>query len=104
MDSLKLNHRVLLKKEEQGDNDNGLNTKFSIIAEVWAKIEPIAVKQNFFRMKIDQEISHIITIRYREDAKCCKKIAFNDRVFDVLGVICPDEQYDWLVFNVKELI
>ena len=99
------NHRVVLQKKIQTEGEYGeTNSDVDIIAEVWANIEPIKIKQNFLQMKNDIEISHIITIRYREDAKECKQIIFNDRVFDVIGIINPDENCDTLEFQVKELV
>lgn len=99
------NHRVVLQKNTQTEGEYGeINNYIDIIAEVWANIEPVKIKQNFLQMKNDVEISHIITIRYREDAKQCKTIIYNNRVFEVIGVISPDEKYNTLEFQVKELV
>jgi SPP1 family predicted phage head-tail adaptor len=99
------NHRVFLQKENQISGEFGeIDSKFENIAEVWANIKPVDSKQVFSRMKNDIEISHVITIRYRDDAKNCKRIVFNNRYFDVFGVVCPNEERDFLVFNVKEIL
>lgn len=99
------NHRIILQKEEQISGECGeVDSNFENIAEVWANIEPISLRQNFSQMKRDTEVSHIITICYREDAKNCKKIIFKNRCFEVLGFICPKENYNFLTFNVKEII
>ena len=99
------NHRVILVKEHQDSGSCGeIDNKFEVIAEVWANISPINAKQNFSRMKEDKEITHIITIRYREDARKCERILFRDRCFDVVGAICPKENYKVLLFNVNELV
>lgn len=102
-----LNHRVVLQREKRDNGNDGYHDdyddRFENITEVWANIKPITIKQNFSRMKNDAEISHIITIRYRKDAKDCKRVIFNSRVFDVLGMFCPDENYKFLVFNAKEI-
>lgn len=101
-----LNHRVVLQREKCNDGNNNCDNyddRFENIIEVWANIKPITIKQNFSRMRNDAEISHTITIRYCEDVKDCKRIVFNSRVFDVLGVFCPEENYQFLVFNAKEI-
>ena len=97
------NHRVSLQKETQTTDDCGIITSsWEEIAKVWAKIEPLSFTQNFSRMKNDIEITHKICIRYRDDAKSAKKIIFNDRAFEVISSICPEENYELLIFNVKE--
>ena len=106
MNNFNFNHRVVLQKEKQVDSftNSGIDVNFEIIAEVWANIVPIQQKQNFARMKNDVEISHNVIIRYREDAKECRRMIFNKRVFNVISVICPEENYNILLFNVKELV
>ena len=97
------NHRVSLQKETQTTDDFGtIASSWEEIAKVWAKIEPISFTQNFSRMKDDVEITHKISIRYRDDAKGAKKIIFNEREFEIMSSICPEEKYELLVFNVKE--
>lgn len=97
------NHRVSLQKEKQTTDDCGtITSSWEEIAKVWAKIEPISFTQNFSRMKNDVEITHKISIRYRNDTKDVKKIIFNDREFYVISSICPEENYELLIFDVKE--
>jgi len=99
------NHRIILYKENQQEGNFGeITYNFEKIKEVWAKITPININQNFSKMKQETEISHIIEIRYFKEAKECKKIIFGKREFFVLGVICKNEDYEYLTFNVREIL
>ncbi len=99
------NHRVELQKEVQSEGEFGeINYSFEKIATVWANIMPISYKQNFSKMKHETEITHLIEIRYTKKAFECKKILFNNRLFLVLNVVCPEENYEKIVFNVKEIL
>lgn len=97
------NHRVSLQKEVQKTGDYGeIISSFEEIAQVWADIVPKKTTQNFSTMKHNVDITHEIEIRYREDAKDSKKIIFGKREFDVLSAYCENEEYEILIFEVKE--
>ena len=104
-EEINFNHRICLYKINQIIGEFGeTSTNFEEIANVWSKIIPLQSTQNFDTFKQNIEITHSIYIRYFEEAKECKKIVFNNRNFEVLGVVCPEEDYNLLLFKVKEIL
>ena len=98
------NHRITLQKEVQETGEYGdIRETFENISNVWAMIKTFNTDLNFNRMKKDMETTHLITIKFFEDAKKCKRILFNSRVFDVLTINCPDENKELLIFSTKEI-
>ena len=98
------NHRIELQKETQTSGDIGeILSQYTTIKSVWGNISPCGAEKNYNRLKDDLEFSHTITIRYFEEAKQTKRILFGDRVFNVVSIICPNEEKKLLVITAKEL-
>ena len=104
-EEINFNHRICLYKINQLIGEFGeISTDFEKISSVWGKIVPLQSNQTFNAMKQNIEITHSIYIRYLESAKECKKISFKNRNFEVISVICPNEDYSLLMFKVKEIL
>jgi dTDP-4-dehydrorhamnose reductase len=54
-------------------------------ATVWAVIEPLSGKEYFAAKQVNAEISVKLTLRYRKDVVSDMRVAFGNRVFEVLS-------------------
>ena len=72
------------------------------IARVFARIEPLFARDEFGAAQTIEEVSHRITIRFREDVESGMRLRRGSRLFDILTVHDPDETGRYLVLRAKE--
>lgn len=84
------------------DGAGGYSEGWTEIAKVFAKIEPLAARDEFGAAQTLEEVSHRITIRFREDLASGMRLRRGPRLFDILTVHDPDETARYLVLRTKE--
>lgn len=83
-------HRVkLLARAEAGF---GQAATWNTYATVWAKIAPLSGRQAWAAQQFVSEVSHTITIRYRQDVQARHRIQFGGRNFEIKAVLNPEER------------
>ena len=99
-----LRHRVVLQqKVVTEDALKQQSETWMNIATVWAVIEPLSGKEYFAAKQVNAEISVKLTLRYRKDVVLDMRVAFGNRVFEVLSVINPKERCESLILMCKEV-
>lgn len=98
----------LLKREAR---DNGVGGKRSdslkwvlvdLNPKVWASIEPLSSDEKFRMNRLESEITHRITIRYRKDITRSNRLRYRGREFQIEIAVNWQERDRFLVLIVKE--
>lgn len=58
---------------------------------VWAEIKPVTAREQIQATQTQGIATHVITMRYRDDVTDQCRIKFGDRIFNITGVINPEE-------------
>lgn len=90
----KLKHRVQIQQPvyTQDVDTGAMNTVWSVVATVWAYIEPLSVRDYIASSAEQSEISTRITVRYRSDITEDMRL-YHDATgsyYDIRGVL-PDK-------------
>jgi len=83
---------IIEQRTEVSDGAGGFTLTWSTFARVWGEIKPFSAKERFFAGKIDNPITHKITIRKLENMDDDMRIKFESRIFKILGFINVDEK------------
>lgn len=92
-----LKHRVRIQQPTITKDALGAPTRaWSDVASVWAEIAPISGREARFADRIDSEVSHQITVRYRSifadpRAVATMRVLFRGRVFAIHAALNEDE-------------
>ncbi|MGJ0741436.1 phage head closure protein [Enterococcus casseliflavus] len=104
-----LNKRVELLKREARDNGAGGKRSDSLKwvlvdqnSKVWASIEPLSSDEKFRMNRLESEITHRITIRYRKDITRSNRLRYKGREFQIESAVNWQERDRFLVLIVKE--
>lgn len=89
----RLKKRLIIEQSTQvADGLGGFTEAWSTFARVWGEIKPFSAKERFFASKIDNPITHKITIRKLENLDDKMRIKFDSRIFKILGFINVEEK------------
>lgn len=92
-----LRHRLVIESATRAsDGGGGATLTWAAIGEVWAAIWSRAAGEAFAHDRIAGQATHDIWIRHRDDVRPEMRFRLEDRVFDILGVIDPDDRGRWL--------
>lgn len=107
-----LRHRVELVGIGRTDDGAGGHARSdTAVATVWADIKPVSWSQQMRADRLEQRITHIVTIRWREDLLTGfgpeARVRFQDhagrvRELAVKTVVDPKEQRRWLELQCLE--
>ncbi|MEK6746879.1 MAG: phage head closure protein [Pseudomonadota bacterium] len=105
--SSSLRHRVTLQQEiNTGDGAGGYVRSWQNVADLWAEISSANIKsygqEKFFAGKIQAEITHKITIRYRAGITAAMRLTFENRIFNIRAVFNKDENNEILELLAEE--
>jgi len=78
---------TLLRSAKIEDEYHGKKITWHVIAEVYAKVEPISSREYFFAQASQVEVTHKIQIRYRADVGAGWQIKHRDAYYAVQSVI-----------------
>lgn len=104
MNAGELRHRVILQAKTVTRGNYGEEViVWRDIATIWAKIEPLSGREYFQSQQMQSEISHKITIRYREDVKADWQMVYGTRIFNILSVMNTEERKRELILMCREM-
>jgi len=100
----RLNKRIEIQtKSTTNDESGGFKNTWATSKKVWAEIKPTDLYENFEGEKISEKISHIITTRYISDLRINNRIKYNDRMFNIKGIINNLEENKIMEIKVEEI-
>lgn len=101
-----LRNRITIQEPiEVNDGRGGQTTNWQDLATaptVWAKIDPVSARELFFAEKLEDRISHRITIRHREDLRAEMRIQFKSRIFQIKTIRHILERLDFTIIEAVE--
>lgn len=98
-----LRHRVTFQtRTDTVDNLGGSVTTWADEFDAWVRIEPTSGRQSVFAGKIQNPVTHKITMRYLADVTPKQRVLFGTRTFDIQSIINPEERNIALVLMVEE--
>ena len=105
MDFAKLRHRVTIQTKSADPDAFGdeVITWVDWIT-VWAAVEPLSGREFLEGRNAENEINHLIRIRYRAGLDPSMRVAWLDRVFDIEAVIERYSERRELWLMCRELV
>jgi SPP1 family predicted phage head-tail adaptor len=103
MDAGALNHEMTLEEPvETPDGAGGFTTDWTVLATIWARLEPLDPAREAWAGRDAAEQTHRITIRFRNDVKQGMRLRKLTRLFPILSVRDADETGRFLVCRTQE--
>lgn len=93
----------LQRAEESGDGQGGIAVSWMPVADLWARIEPVAARQTFEAGEVSETVTHRITCRFRDGIEAGRRFVKGSRRFAILTVHDPDETGRYLVCGCEEV-
>lgn len=96
----KLRHRVRLERYDEVEDSNGVVQdpdsgevlrEWTLVATVWAAIEPLSVREFIQSGAGQSQVSARITLRYRSDLNATWRIVHNAKVYNPEGVLADKD-------------
>jgi SPP1 family predicted phage head-tail adaptor len=98
-----LRHRVSFAAPSgTADAAGGESLAFAPVATVWAGIAPAGLREEIVAEHLSGVVSHLITIRFRDDISGGMRATYRGRTFRVLAVRDPDERRRYLIVKAAE--
>ena len=99
----KLNRRVALQSLVAGQDDIGQPTMvWSTLATVWANVEPLRGDERLRAMRLEEVVTHKITIRHRPGITARMRVKFGARLLNIRAMIDPQERHQVLELMCEE--
>lgn len=103
IDPGKLSHELQLEQAVLVDDAvNGSIEQWQETAILWAHIEPVGAATMFYGGQSLAEVTHRITLRWRDDLKSGMRLRKGARIFRLMTIHDPDETGRYLVCRVRE--
>jgi SPP1 family predicted phage head-tail adaptor len=100
---------TILTKVLTPDGSGGQTQTWQSLGTVWAKIEDVSGSARFIPHKVEQEITHKVTIRYTDTMKYGIRsddrlyiAEFSETQYEVVNVII-DRKKAWIKMEVREI-
>jgi SPP1 family predicted phage head-tail adaptor len=92
-----LRHRVTLEAPvDAPDGAGGFARSFTPIANLWARIAPSGAREDFVEQRAEQVMSHVVTIRWRDDVTKNMRFVHRGRRLRIQSAFDPDERREAL--------
>ena len=99
----KLRHRIQLQHTERvDDGGGGSETELVTYAEPWAWIRPASGKRHVFGDQLQEDITHEIILRYRDDIQGDDAISYDGRQFAIRYSYDIEERKRFLMLDCRE--
>ncbi|HTO30834.1 MAG TPA: phage head closure protein [Pararhizobium sp.] len=88
--------------DDTSDGQGGIQTDYTTIGALWARIEPVAVRAEERADEAVFSVTHRIWLRFREDIAAGMRFRKGGRVFTIRAFSDPDETRCYLVCRCTE--
>lgn len=105
MKSRDLRHRITIQRpvSTQDTTTGNLTTSWQDVAEVWAQISPLSVKEFIAAQGAQSKVAARIKIKYRADIDASMRALHGAREYYIEGVLSdPDSLQEYLTLAVSE--
>jgi len=98
-----LAHRVTIESAAGASDEAGGETvTWDTLATLWAHIEPVSAGEAIVAGHLSGVVTHVVTLRWRDDIAGGMRVAYRGRTFRILAVYDPDESRRYLVAKASE--
>ncbi len=99
----RLSARVTLERPvETPDGQGGATRSFVAVADLWARIEPLAMPEREAAGEARFEVSHAVWLRHRTDVTAGMRFVFKGRALTIRALRDPDETRRYLLCRCTE--
>lgn len=96
-------HRISIERAETvPDGAGGSTATWSVLATVWAAVEPVAARGDTGGDRLGSRVTHRVTIRHRGDVAAGMRIRHRGRLLTIETVVDPDERRRFLLIEASE--
>ena len=88
---------------ETADDIGGVTRSFSALANVWGEISPSTGQRLFVAQRAEEDISHLIRIRWRDGMSAKLRLRLGPRIFQIRAAFDPDERRRYLHCLCREI-
>jgi SPP1 family predicted phage head-tail adaptor len=88
-----LRHKITFQQKTVASNTYGQSTPtWTDQITTYAAIWPLRGTEKMESMRLDNEVTHKVRVRYQSDLHPKMRIKFGTRYFNILSIINPDER------------
>lgn len=101
----KFRDRVTLQTKARASDDMGGSVdSWSDTATFWAKMTPLSANQRLYAKRLEHNVTHKLTTRYRSDISVSidQRISWDNRIFQIQKIIDIDERKLFLEIECVE--
>jgi SPP1 family predicted phage head-tail adaptor len=84
------------------DSMGGASVAWTTFATAWARIEPRLGNERYFGQRLEENITHIITMRFVTGVTAAMRVSYGSRVFEIKSKVSPFEENQYLVLLCQE--
>lgn len=104
LDPGRLDARLTLQApDESPDGQGGITGGWEIVADLWGQVEPLRARQGERAGSAVAQITHRVTVRYRDDVRHAMRFVHRTRNLEIRSVRDPDETRRYLVCDCEEV-
>ena len=97
MDASQLRNRIKIMSPTKTQDEYGQATiVWVLLAELWANVMAIRGREFFAAAQVNAENTVKFTIRYRNDITALNRIEYDNKAYDITGVVPLEGRKDWL--------
>lgn len=109
MNAGELRHRITFQKmSDETTNENGFTLSddemWDDYITVWSAVYPLKGSEFWSAMAVHGENTVKFICRYNSSINSTLRIIYNERIFDITGVIDVDERHKWLQIYASEVV
>jgi SPP1 family predicted phage head-tail adaptor len=98
-----LRKRITIQAETSTpDSAGGYALSWTDVATVWADIKPESGREVFIAQHNEGRVTHRVTLRYYAGITTDMRVLYGSRVFNIRGVLNPNEANQWTELLVEE--
>lgn len=100
-----LNKQLILQAPSISREADGAEViTWTTLATIWSDITSSGGREFWQAKQINAEISHMVTIRYRDKISPRYRLLYGSRIFQILSVVNADETRTGLQLMCKEVL
>jgi SPP1 family predicted phage head-tail adaptor len=100
-----LRHRVAIEQvAATGDGYGGRTESWTVLATVWAAVEPLSGREYFQAQQAQAKVTHKVTMRYRSGVTPGMRVKHGSRYFGIVSVLDTGEKNRELVLMCEEAV
>ena len=85
------------------DEIGGVTRTFAALASLWASVAPVSGQRLFVARRLEEDISHLIKIRWRDGVTAAMRFRLGPRIFQIRALHDVSQTRRYLVLYCREI-